>query len=197
MRDGANREFVKKVGIYGGTFDPIHHGHLILARDAMETLALEKMIFVPAAESPHKTGVSAAPPESRLEMLCRAIEGEAKFVVDDCELRRPPPSFTIDTIELLRQRHPDTEFYYFIGEDNLAGLTSWHRFEELEKMVEFIVLDRRGFDNKTEYQVIRRHIDISGTEIRKRVADGRSIRYLVPHAVEEIIKREELYKESK
>ena len=188
---------MKKIGIYGGTFDPIHHGHLILARDAMETLALEKMIFVPAAESPHKTGVSAAPPESRLEMVCRAIEGEAKFVVDDCELRRPPPSFTIDTIEMLRQRHPDAEFCYFIGEDNLAGLTSWHRFEELEKMVEFVVLDRRGFDNKTAYQIIRRHIDISGTEIRKRVADGRSIRYLVPHAVEEIIRREELYKESK
>jgi len=82
---------VKKVGIYGGTFDPIHHGHLILARDAMETLALEKMIFVPAAESPHKTGVSVAPPQTRLEMVCRAIEDEAKFVVDDCELRRPPP----------------------------------------------------------------------------------------------------------
>ena len=81
-------------------------------------------------------------------MVRRAIEGEAKFAVDDCELRRPPPSFTIDTIELLRQRHPDTEFYYFIGEDNLAGLTSWHRFEELEKMVEFVVLDRRGFDNQ-------------------------------------------------
>ena len=97
---------MKKIGIYGGTFDPIHHGHLILARDAIETLDLEKMIFVPAAESPHKTGVSAAPPESRLEMVRRAIEGEAKFAVDDCELRRPPPSFTIDTVELLQTAPP-------------------------------------------------------------------------------------------
>jgi nicotinate-nucleotide adenylyltransferase len=188
---------VKKIGVYGGTFDPIHYAHLILARDAMETLALEKVIFVPAALSPHKMDVEAAPAKLRLEMLRRAIEHESRFTIDDCELHRPPPSFTIDTVEDIQRRMRETELFYFIGEDNIAGLTSWHRFNELEKLVQFVVLDRRGFKSSTTYPVIRRHIDISATEIRKRVADGRSIRYLVPDAVAEIIRREELYKESK
>lgn len=188
---------VKKIGVYGGTFDPIHYAHLILARDAMETLALEKVIFVPAALSPHKMDVEAAPAKLRLEMLRRAIEHESRFTIDDCELHRPPPSFTIETVEDMQRRMRETELFYFIGEDNIAGLTSWHRFNELEKLVQFVVLDRRGFKSSTTYPVIRRHIDISATEIRKRVADGRSIRYLVPDAVAEIIRREELYKESK
>lgn len=188
---------MKKIGVYGGTFDPIHKGHLILARDAVETLNLEKMIFVPAAISPHKSNAPAAAGEIRLQMLRAAIEGEPRFAVDDCELHRPPPSYTIDTIEFLRCRDADAQFFYCIGEDNVAGLTSWHRFPELEKMVQFVVLDRRGFQTKTDYAIIRRHIDISATEIRKRVADGRSIRYLVPHAVAEIIAREQIYKESK
>jgi nicotinate-nucleotide adenylyltransferase len=188
---------VKKIGVYGGTFDPIHYAHLILARDAMETLALEKVIFVPAALSPHKMDVEAAPTKLRLEMLRRAIEHESRFTIDDCELHRPPPSFTIETVEDMQRRMRETELFYFIGEDNIAGLTSWHRFNELEKLVQFVVLDRRGFKSSTTYPVIRRHIDISATEIRKRVADGRSIRYLVPDAVAEIIRREELYKESK
>jgi len=188
---------VKKIGVYGGTFDPIHNGHLILARDAIETLGLDKMIFVPAALSPHKSNMPTAPAEIRLQMLRAATDGELRFEIDDCELHRPPPSYTIDTIEFLRPREGDAELFYCIGEDNVAGLTSWHRFKELEKLVEFVVLDRRGFDTKTSYQVIRRHIDISATEIRKRVAEGRSIRYLVPHAVEEIIRREQLYKEAK
>jgi nicotinate-nucleotide adenylyltransferase len=141
--------------------------------------------------------VEAAPAKLRLEMLRRAIEHESRFTIDDCELHRPPPSFTIETVEDMQRRMRETELFYFIGEDNIAGLTSWHRFNELEKLVQFVVLDRRGFKSSTTYPVIRRHIDISATEIRKRVADGRSIRYLVPDAVAEIIRREELYKESK
>jgi nicotinate-nucleotide adenylyltransferase len=188
---------LRKIGIYGGTFDPIHHGHLILARDACEALELEKVIFIPAALSPHKIGKTTAPPEVRLEMVRRAIESEPRFGIDDCELHRPAPSFTIDTVELIQKRERSAQLFYFIGEDNIAGLTSWHRFQELEAAVQFVLLDRRDFENKTDYPVIRRHIDISATEIRKRVADGRSIRYLVPRAVEEIIAREQLYKERK
>jgi nicotinate-nucleotide adenylyltransferase len=188
---------VKKIGIYGGTFDPIHHGHLILARDACEALNLEKIIFVPAAVSPHKMEGTTAAAEIRLEMVRKAIEGEPRFAVDDCELRRDPPSFTIDTIETIQQHEAGAQFFYCIGEDNASSLTSWHRFTELQKMIQFVVLDRRGFENKTDYPVIRRHIDISATEIRKRVAEGRSIRYLVPRAVEEVIRREQLYREPK
>jgi nicotinate-nucleotide adenylyltransferase len=193
----TDRFSLKKIGIYGGTFDPIHHGHLILAREACETLELEKMIFVPAAVSPYKMAKITTAAEMRLEMLKKAIENESRFTVDECELRRDPPSFTIDTVEIIRSREADAKIFYFIGEDKLAGLTNWHRFTELERMVQFIVLDRRGFKNETDYPVIRRHIDISATEIRNRVATGRSIRYLVPHAVEAIIQREQLYREMK
>ncbi len=188
---------LRKIGIYGGTFDPVHHGHLILARDACETFELEKMIFVPAAVSPHKMDKVAATAQIRFQMVREAIAGEARFAVDDCELHRDPPSYTIDTVEIIRRRESSAQIFYFIGEDNLAGLTSWHRFDDLQQMVQIVVLDRRGFENKTDYPVVRRHIDISATEIRKRVAEGRSIRYLVPRAVEEIIDREKLYKEPK
>jgi nicotinate-nucleotide adenylyltransferase len=191
----VKRWALKKIGIYGGTFDPIHHAHLILARDALERLGLDEIIFVPAAISPLKKTVPVASGELRLAMLRAAIKGEPKFVVDDCELRRPPPSYTIDTIEKVRQGNRRTAIYCLIGEDNVQTLTKWHRFDELEKMVRFVVLDRTGQPPTSSYPVIDRKIDISATEIRMRVASGRSIRYLVPPAVEEIIRREKLYLE--
>ena len=185
---------MKKIGIYGGTFDPIHHAHLILARDARESLGLEKVTFVPAAVSPDKDS-PVAPAEMRLSMLRAAIKGETGLVVDECELNRPPPSYTIDTIEEIRRREADSEIYYLIGEDNLSGLANWHRFDRLQKMVRFVVLDRTGTQTNHPYQVVHRRIDISATEIRKRIASGRSIRYLVPPAVEEIIRQSNLYRE--
>jgi nicotinate-nucleotide adenylyltransferase len=191
----VKRWALKKIGIYGGTFDPIHHAHLILARDALERLGLDEVIFVPAAISPLKKTAPVASGELRLAMLRAAIKGEPKFVVDDCELRRPPPSYTIDTIEKVRQGNRRTAIYCLIGEDNVQTLTKWHRFDELEKMVRFVVLDRTGQPPTSSYPVIDRKIDISATEIRMRVASGRSIRYLVPPAVEEIIRREKLYLE--
>ncbi len=184
----------RKIGIYGGTFDPVHHAHLILAREAREELGLEKVIFVPAAVSPFKNA-PAAPGEIRLKMLKRALEGEEGFVADDCDLRRPPPSYTFDTVTEIRSRETSTEFYYLIGEDNVDGLARWHRFSELEKLVQFVVLDRTGMAPPHPYPAIRRKIDISATDIRKRVASGRSIRYLVPQGVEEIIHQGNLYRE--
>jgi nicotinate-nucleotide adenylyltransferase len=187
---------LRKIGIYGGSFDPIHHGHLILAREACEMLALEKMIFVPAAISPHKIDRVPAAAEVRREMLQAAIEGEPAFTLDVCELRRGPPSYTIETVELIRKSESGAQIFYFIGQDNVTDLASWHRFDELQKMVQFVVLDRTGFASEQLYPVIRRRIDISATEIRKRVATGRSIRYLVPPAVEAIIRHQQLYQES-
>jgi nicotinate-nucleotide adenylyltransferase len=186
---------LKKIAIYGGTFDPVHHAHLILACDALETLGLDEVILVPAAISPLKKAAPVASGELRLAMLRAAIKGEAKCAVDDCELRRPPPSYTIETVERLRQRDSHAAIYCLIGEDNVDSLRKWHRFAELEKMVHFIVLDRTGQPPSHSYPVIHRKIDISATEIRTRVASGRSIRYLVPPAVEEIIRREKLYLE--
>jgi nicotinate-nucleotide adenylyltransferase len=186
---------MRKIGIYGGSFDPIHHAHLILAREAREQLGLEKVIFVPAAVSPFKN-LPAASAEMRLSMLQAAIKDETGFVVDDCELRREPPSYSVDTVDEIRKREgPETELYFLVGEDNVSEFCRWHRFAELEKMVRFVVLDRTGVKARHSYETITRKIDTSATEIRKRVASGLSIRYFVPSAVEEIIRRGNLYRE--
>jgi len=189
------RSDLRKIGIYGGTFDPVHFGHLILARDAREMLKLERVIFVPAAVSPGKDA-PVAPPEMRLAMVKSAIEGETGFVVDDCELRRPPPSYAIDTVEQIRKREGAAEIYYLVGEDNVSELPNWHRFNELKTLVCFVVLDRTGWQTKHSFEIVHRKIDISATEIRKRVASGQSIRYLVPATVEEMIRRGNLYREA-
>jgi nicotinate-nucleotide adenylyltransferase len=186
---------LKKIAIYGGTFDPVHHAHLILAREAIEALSLEKVILVPAAISPLKKSAPVASGEVRLAMLRAAINGEPEFEVDECELRRPPPSYTIDTIREIRRRERDAEIHCLIGEDNVERLPQWSRFPELDKIVRFVVLDRTGKQPTHSYQVIRRRIDISATEIRRRVAQNESIRYLVPESVEKIIHRKKLYRE--
>ena len=186
---------MKKIAIFGGTFDPIHHGHLILARDALEKLHLESVIFVPAGISPHKLEREPTPADIRLEILRAAIDGEPRFCLDSMELDRPPPSYAVDSMETLRQREPAAEFFFLIGEDNVARLSTWHRFAELSKMVQFVILDRSGLKTGHPYPAIRRHLDISATDIRNRVASGRSIRYLVPPAVEKIIRERQLYRE--
>jgi nicotinate-nucleotide adenylyltransferase len=184
---------LKKVGIYGGTFDPIHHGHLILAREAREAFNLAEVIFVLAAQSPHKSNLGSASTAVRWEMLVAAVGDEEGFTTSRLELDRPSPSYSIDTVELLRAERNNTQFFFLVGEDNLPNLTSWHRFEELKLLVQFVILDRFGRTAQSIYPVVRRKIEISATSIRNRVASGRSIRYLVPEAVEQIIRREHLY----
>jgi nicotinate-nucleotide adenylyltransferase len=194
-RLAVKRCALKKIAIYGGTFDPVHHAHLILAREAIETLGLEKIILVPAAISPLKKTAPVASGEVRLAMLRAAIKGQPEFEVDECELRRSPPSYTIDTVEEIRRREGGAAIYCLIGEDNVEQLQLWHRFAELEKMVHFVVLDRSGKQPSHSYEVILRRIDISATEIRRRVAQNESIRYLIPDSVEAIIQQEKLYRE--
>jgi nicotinate-nucleotide adenylyltransferase len=186
---------LKKIGIYGGTFDPVHHGHLILAREAIETFDLEKVVLIPAASSPFKKSAPIANGEVRLAMLRAATKDDPQFEVNECELRRPPPSYTIDTIEEIRRHEPEAGIYCLIGEDNVERLPQWHRFAELEKLVRFVVLDRRGKQPTHSYPSIQRLIDVSATEIRQRVAQNQSIRYLVPESVEQIIQHEKLYRE--
>ena len=186
---------MQRIGIYGGTFDPIHHAHLILAREALERLNLDIVIFVPAAISPHKLHLLHTASAIRLEMVRAAIAAEPRFTLDELELHRPGPSFTIDTVEEMRRRNPEAELFYLVGSDNLPRLHTWHRFAELEQLVQFVVLARDLKDVDHRYTTIRRLIDVSATDIRNRVATGRSIRYLVPPAVEEIIQRHQLYQE--
>jgi nicotinate-nucleotide adenylyltransferase len=187
---------LKKIGIYGGTFDPIHHAHLILAREALEILQLNKIIFVPAALAPHKLSQPAAPAPVRFEMVRAAIAGEYGFALSSCELDRAAPSYSIDTVRELQAKDSSAEFYFLLGEDNVSELHAWHEIDSLKQMVNFVVLDRAGSETKHSFKTIRRHVDISATEIRKRVATGQSIRYLVPETVERIIHRENLYQES-
>lgn len=186
----------QRVALYGGTFDPIHHGHLILAREACERLELDRVVFIPAAISPHKLTRTPAPADVRLEMVRAATADEPRFDVDDSEVDRPGPSYTIDTVEaFLSRAEPSTQVYYFIGSDNIPELHTWRRADDLRRLVRFIVFGRDDLGGH-DFPVISRRFDISATEVRQRVARGASIRYLVPESVREIISRHGLYQES-
>ncbi|MBV9010083.1 MAG: nicotinate (nicotinamide) nucleotide adenylyltransferase [Verrucomicrobia bacterium] len=185
---------MENIGVYGGTFDPVHHAHLILAREAADNFQLARVILVPAAISPFKPA-PLTPADARLEMLRAATLGDALFAIDDCELQRPPPSYTVETVELLRAKYSGAGLFLLLGDDNLAGLPRWHRYEDLRKMVTIIILSRARRCMTHEYEVVNRRIDISSTEIRERVRASKSIRYFVPPAVEDIITQRRLYQE--
>ena len=182
-----------RIGIYGGTFNPVHHGHLILARQALEEFKLDRLIFVPAAESPFKIQNHTAPAGDRLAMLRLAIAGEDRFSVDPLEIERGGISYSIDTVKMFRNRDPGAELFFLVGEDNADRLTEWHRFEELKKLVYFVVLSRSEEFQSPEYPVVQRRIEISSTEIRNRVANQESITYLVPESVKHYIEQHQLY----
>ncbi len=190
----------KRLGIFGGTFDPVHHGHLILARDALEQLALDRLLFVPAAVSPHRTDrPPTATPAQRLEMLKLATADEARFAIDECELNRPAPSYSYDTVVDLQSRFPDARLHLLVGSDQLPGLPTWHRFDELKARVMLVVFHRAGNGGEIPQEghlTLRRRLDISATELRKRVASGLSLRYLVPGAVAKYVEQHQLYREA-
>jgi len=183
----------EKIGLFGGSFDPIHHGHLILARDAMESLGLDRVIFIPANVSPHKLEHPPAPARIRCEMVEAAIAGEPQFSMDACEAQREGPSFAVDTVRLMQRRFPQAKIFYFIGEDNVPALHTWREIDELMKMASFVVLARGDLEPIEGFLVINRNIDISSTDIRNRIARGLSVRYLLPDAVCAILARHQLY----
>jgi nicotinate-nucleotide adenylyltransferase len=186
-----------KIGIYGGTFDPVHHGHLILAQDALEQLGLDRLLFIPARLSPHKRATRPADGAVRVAMIEAAIGNEPRFAIDDLELRRDPPSYTITTLIELAEKYPGAEFYLLIGQDNLADLPTWARIDDLTQLARFVVLHRGDEPVQHPYITLDRRVEISATEIRRRVANGESIRYLVPEAVAQIISNENLYRGKK
>jgi nicotinate-nucleotide adenylyltransferase len=183
----------QKIGLFGGSFDPIHHGHLILARDAMESLGLHRVIFIPANVSPHKLQQPPAVARIRCEMVEAAIVGEPRFSMDACEAEREGPSYAVDTLRLMRRRFPQAEFFYFIGEDNVPALHTWREIDEFKKLASFVVLARGNLEPAEGFPVISRNIDISSTDIRNRIARGLSVRYLLPDAVCAILTRHQLY----
>jgi nicotinate-nucleotide adenylyltransferase len=194
----------ERIGLFGGSFDPVHHGHLLLAQDALEQLSLDRLFFIPAAINPHK--LDAAPqasPRLRLEMLREATRMQPLFSIDTLELEREGPSFTIDTVDAFRSRFARAQIFLLLGEDNLPKLHSWHQFERLRQLVSFVSFGRRAHapeaapavapDKDLRLERLVRKIDISSTEIRARVAKGLPIQYLVPESVRLLIQSHALY----
>ena len=188
------KTFMLRLGLYGGSFDPVHHAHLILARQALEDLKLDRVIFIPAAESPFKPGNTTASAEDRLEMIRVAIRGEPAFAVDSIEIDREPPSYTIHTVKAYKAQYPREELIFLVGEDHLESLPKWNEFGELSQIINFAVLSRSDLPLRVDYPVIRRRIDLSSTEIRHRVAKNLPISYLVPEDVLRYINEKNLYR---
>jgi nicotinate-nucleotide adenylyltransferase len=185
------------IGLFGGSFDPVHHGHLIVARVAAEALGLAELRFVPAREQPFKLGRHQAAPEHRAAMLDLAVAGESGFAVERLELDRPGPSYTVDTLRALRERHPSQPLTLLLGADAAAELEKWRSAAELPGLARIVVFARPGTavprSPLIERSVAVPAVDISATGIRQRAREGRSLRYWVPDAVAGYIIRHRLY----
>jgi len=188
-----------RLGLYGGTFDPVHHGHLLGARDALEQHRLDEVVWIPCAQSPHKGAPALAPGRERAALVRQAIKGRAHFSLSEIELRRTGPSYAIDTVAEFEQLFPGAELFWLIGADQLPKLDRWHLFPELRRRVTFLLLDRPGAKpvRRLPQGVISlprpRQIDISATEIRARVKQHLPIDSMVPASVAARIARRGLY----
>lgn len=197
----------KRVGIFGGTFDPIHMGHLIVAETIMDEFHLDKVVFIPAAVPPHKLDKQISPAKHRYMMTMLATCSNPRFQVSDMEMHRQGPSYSRDTLAQLIEEHGrDTEFYFIVGADSVENLHTWNRIDELLTMCHFIGASRPGCMPDME-KIAQRfgplaekihcletpELEISSTEIRHRVGQKRTIRYIVPETVEQYIYKEKLY----
>jgi nicotinate-nucleotide adenylyltransferase len=186
-----------KIGILGGTFNPVHIGHLILAEEAREKLGLDKVIFVPAFLPPHKDGSDVAVAKHRFSMVKLAIKGNKYFVASDIEIKRDGRSYTIDTIKEFKKKFQRDDLYFIIGSDLLKYLDEWKDLNEIIKMVRFVAATRPGYPLERIPAYITtlpiRAVDVSAFEVRECIRDDKSFRYLVPEAVFNYIKRQGLY----
>lgn len=199
----------RRIGIMGGTFDPIHVGHLITAEMVRSAAPLDEVVFIPSARPPHKDGARAASAEDRLIMTERAVQDNPYFSVSDMELKREGPSYTVDTIAELRARLDDAELFFITGADAMNDLYRWHEPKRLLCSCQFIVATRQGApldelllaekftaEERSHIQVLPTpHLEISSSVIRARIRAGLSVRHLVPRAVEEYIEKRGLYRE--
>ena len=189
-----------KIGVLGGTFDPIHSAHLLLAEQAREQLGLRKVLFVPAGDPWRKAFRRVTQAEHRLAMTNLAIQGDDGFVIDECEVRREGPTYTADTLHDLHQRYKKDELYLLLGEDALADLPFWKDPERIADAACIVVAPRGGvvlpelpFDPDRVVRIKMPFMEISSTDIRDRAKAGHSLRYLVPDAVADYIKEHKLY----
>lgn len=192
-----------KIGFLGGSFDPVHFGHLLAAQDAYEQHQLDRLIFVPAAQAPLKPNDVQSTAEDRLAMLRAAVEWDKRFEISDFELRRGGVSYTIDSARHFRALFPNDELYWIIGGDQLPKLHLWKDVTELVQLVEFIFLERPGFPIKAQPSIpglrLRRcdgHLlAVSSTELRDRTRRQLSLDYFVPHKAIVYIQEQALYRD--
>jgi nicotinate-nucleotide adenylyltransferase len=197
-----------RAGIFGGTFDPLHLGHMIIAEQVMDELDLSHIVFVPGGIPPHKEASSVrASAEDRYDMVEAAVAGNDRFFVDRVEVEAGRPMHSVDTVRILAQRSPRTDYYFITGADEVSNLLAWKEPDRLLDQVGMVAATRPGYDlsrlDHLEaglrnfdriFPVECTRVDISATGIRRRMLQGKSIRYLVPEGVYEIIEERELYR---
>jgi len=191
------------IGIYGGSFNPPHLGHLVVAESVREQVRFDKILFVPSATTPNKMDAALAPAADRVQMMRLAIQGNADFEVSDIEVHRSGISYTIDTVTGLAALHPRAALALIIGTDNLMEFQTWKSPQEILARVQLVVVNRPGFppqDARSEFARLSTFVNvpqigISSTDIRRRIKLRRSIKYLVPPGVEEYIRQKNLYRD--
>jgi len=201
MKGLENKKRLRRCALFGGSFDPVHRAHLQVARYALEQAQLDRVVFVPAAQSPLKAHAPLTNAVVRLQMLSLALQDEEGFELDDFEVERGGLSYTIDTVRHFSAGYPDTELYCIVGADQFEQLDRWYQIEELAKRVIFLVLARAGshLDSAAlipnlRYQMIKAPLmSDSSSQIRQRCREGRSLQGLVPDAVQAFISQQELY----
>jgi len=198
-----------RIGIFGGTFDPVHTGHLILAEQCRDQARLDQVWFLPSFHPPHKANAAITRFEQRCDMLELAIAGHPSFRIDRIEKELPPPSYTAETLAELKRRHPEDEFFLLTGSDQLSDMPMWYHPERVIEEAELVVVPRPGVLLWTAERLAKAlgvepaqvrmrlvacpMIEIASRELRRAIADGMSVRYLLPRAVEEYIRERKLY----
>ena len=191
---------MESIGLFGGSFDPVHNGHLLVAQAACEELSLARLFFIPAAQSPFKPDTSPAPVNQRLRLLRLALVGLTRYEIDEQEVRRGGISYTIDTVHDYVKRFPQARLYYLIGADHIAQLPKWRAAEELARLVEFIVIPRPDQTSGQLQAPFRQRtlagfpLAVSSSQVRARIKAGQSIELLVPAVVAEAIGNDLLYR---
>jgi nicotinate-nucleotide adenylyltransferase len=191
-----------RIGFLGGSFDPVHYGHLIAAQDAFEQHKLDRVVFVPAAQAPLKPTETRTSAEDRLAMVEAAIAGDTRFAVSDFELKEGGVSYTIDSAKHFRARFPNDDLFWIMGGDQLPNLHLWREIEALAQIVSFIFLERPGYPVKAEPQILGLKllrcdghlVEVSSTELRQRAARGLSLDYFVPRNAVRYIQQRGLYR---
>ena len=186
----------KQVGILGGNFNPVHNAHLVVADQVCQQLGLDKVLLMPEYEPPHVDKKETIDEGHRLKMLELAIEGIEGLEIETIELERKEISYTYDTMKLLNERDPDTDYYFIIGADMVDYLLKWYRIDELVEMVQFVGVQRPRYKAGTSYPVIWVDVplmDISSSMVREFIAQGRTPNFMLPKPVLDYIKKEGLY----